>query len=276
MKNFYFLASFLTIATFTAKAQENLITNGDFEEWADVNPVNFDRVEITNGSGEVTVYNDFLSEETTIAVSGSSVKQESKQSTQYLEYRTLIPVTPGETYTVSYSYLDNDGAAATRFWSTWLTSSNGTLQGEGVQSNVQLPEYSDDNAEWVHVSFDVTAPAGAAKLRFQLRTYRQGDNSGGFIYYDNLEFNVAPPAGVAENEISGLTMYPNPLSGNVLNITSANNSDMNVAVYDMIGKQVLNTNVVNGTVNVSGLNAGVYMVKVTEEGKTSVKRLIVK
>lgn len=276
MKNFYFLAAFLTVATFTAKAQENLITNGDFEEWADVNPENFDRVEITNGSGEVIVYNDFLSEETAIAVSGSSVKQESQQDTQFLEYRTLIPVTEGETYTVTYSYLDNDGAAATRFWSTWLNGSNGTLQGEGVQSNVQLPEYSDDNSEWVHVTFNVTAPTGAAKLRFQLRTYRQGDNSGGYIYYDNLGFSVAPPAGVAENEISGLTIYPNPLSGNVLNITSANNFDMNVAVYDMVGKQVLNTKVVNGTVNVSGLNAGIYMVKVTEEGKTSVKRLIVK
>jgi hypothetical protein len=32
---------------------------------------------------------------------------------------------------------------------------------------------------------------------------------------------------------------------------------------------------VNNAVNVSGLNAGVYMVKVTEEGKTATRKLVI-
>jgi hypothetical protein len=43
----------------------------------------------------------------------------------------------------------------------------------------------------------------------------------------------------------------------------------------MLGKEVVNTNVVNNTVNVSNLTSGIYIVKITEEGKTSTKKLII-
>ena len=76
--------------------------------------------------------------------------------------------------------------------------------------------------------------------------------------------------------IEGLSMYPNPVSGNVLNISSTANSAMTVAIFDILGKQVINTKVINNTVNVSSLNAGVYIVKVTEEGKTATRKLVVR
>ena len=59
------------------------------------------------------------------------------------------------------------------------------------------------------------------------------------------------------------TATPNPTSGN-LNIAGKNIS--NVAVYDILGKQVSNDNfsaLNNATINMSALNSGVYMVKVT-------------
>jgi len=59
------------------------------------------------------------------------------------------------------------------------------------------------------------------------------------------------------------TATPNPTSGN-LNIAGKNIS--NVAVYDILGKQVSNDNfsaLSNATINMSALNSGVYMVKVT-------------
>ena len=71
-------------------------------------------------------------------------------------------------------------------------------------------------------------------------------------------------------------MYPNPLSGNTLYLTSTANAAMSVQIFDLLGKEVLKATVVNNAVNVSGLNAGVYMVKVTEEGKTATRKLVVK
>jgi hypothetical protein len=78
------------------------------------------------------------------------------------------------------------------------------------------------------------------------------------------------------NAINSLAMYPNPISGTVLNITSDLNSDMNVAIFDMLGKEVVNANVVNNTVTIGELNAGIYIVKITEEGKTATRKLVVK
>lgn len=78
------------------------------------------------------------------------------------------------------------------------------------------------------------------------------------------------------NAIEGLTMYPNPVSGNVVNFTSANNADMNVQIFDILGKEVVKANVVNNTLNIGSLNAGVYIVKITEAGKTATKKLVIR
>ncbi|WP_297868541.1 T9SS type A sorting domain-containing protein [uncultured Flavobacterium sp.] len=86
---------------------------------------------------------------------------------------------------------------------------------------------------------------------------------------------VPQVAGLADNNINGLTMYPNPLKGNTLFLTSTASAAMSVQIFDLLGKEVLKSNVMNNTVNVSGLNAGVYLVKVTEEGKTATRKLVI-
>ena len=82
-------------------------------------------------------------------------------------------------------------------------------------------------------------------------------------------------ASTNSNSISGLTMYPNPLKGNTLFITSTANAEMNVKIYNVLGKEVLSTKVNNTSVDVSNLASGVYMVKITEEGKTATRKLVI-
>lgn len=81
---------------------------------------------------------------------------------------------------------------------------------------------------------------------------------------------------VAQNAIEGLKMYPNPVSGNTLYITSTTNEEKSIAIYDVLGKQVLSANVSDQALNVSSLKNGVYIVKITEAGKTATRKLIVK
>ncbi|MBD3723545.1 MAG: T9SS type A sorting domain-containing protein [Flavobacteriaceae bacterium] len=78
------------------------------------------------------------------------------------------------------------------------------------------------------------------------------------------------------NAIDGLKVYPNPVSGNTLYLESTANASKQVQVYDVLGKQVINTTVNNNSLNVANLNAGVYIVKITEEGKTATRKLVVK
>lgn len=87
---------------------------------------------------------------------------------------------------------------------------------------------------------------------------------------------VPATASLTDNNINGLTMYPNPVSGDTLNFTSTANAAMSVQIFDLLGKEVLKSNVVNNSVNVAKLTAGVYVVKITEEGKTATRKLVIK
>ena len=74
--------------------------------------------------------------------------------------------------------------------------------------------------------------------------------------------------------ISGLKIYPNPAK-NLLNITSDSFEAKTVAIYNVLGAQVLFANVTNAPVNVSNLAKGVYVVKVTEAEKTATRKLVI-
>ncbi len=86
--------------------------------------------------------------------------------------------------------------------------------------------------------------------------------------------NVCSPLSLKDNSISGLSIYPNPVK-NILNITTEANSSKNIIIFDILGKQVLNVTTENTTVNVGNLSAGVYIVKITEEGKTATRKLVI-
>lgn len=145
---------------------------------------------------------------------------------------------------------------------------------------------------WVNPTIASLTASTPATLTTTLTT--PAENIGGFmirqdgaastptITFDELRIGTTladvttTTAGVAQNDINGLTIYPNPVSGNILNITSNSNSVKAVAIFDVLGKQVINTTTVNNTVDVTNLTAGIYMVKITEEGKTATRKLVVK
>ena len=80
---------------------------------------------------------------------------------------------------------------------------------------------------------------------------------------------------VKENQIAGLNIYPNPVTNGKFSISTTANAEKSVVIFDVLGKQVVKTTATE-TVNVSNLNAGVYIVKITEEGKTATRKLIIK
>ena len=77
-----------------------------------------------------------------------------------------------------------------------------------------------------------------------------------------------------KNSISGLKVYPNPAKNNLF-ISSDNNEVKQVEIYNVLGKVVLNTKVTNAPINISAISSGVYVVKITEAGKTATRKLVV-
>lgn len=82
--------------------------------------------------------------------------------------------------------------------------------------------------------------------------------------------------GTNQNTIAGLRMYPNPVSNGTLFIETSANAEKIVTVFDVLGKQVLNTTTSNNSINVVSLHTGVYIVNITEEGKTASRKLVIK
>ena len=71
-------------------------------------------------------------------------------------------------------------------------------------------------------------------------------------------------------------VFPNPTSTGFVNIVSNNNDATSVAVYDILGKQVINESLTNDRLNVSGLNTGVYILKITQNDASVTKKLVIK
>lgn len=86
--------------------------------------------------------------------------------------------------------------------------------------------------------------------------------------------DIASLLAVKQNNIAGLEVYPNP-ANDVLYINTAANLEKNVVIYDVLGKQVLSTTATN-SVNVASLKSGMYILKITEAGKTSTSKLVIK
>lgn len=82
--------------------------------------------------------------------------------------------------------------------------------------------------------------------------------------------------GTSNNNIAGLKMYPNPVSNGTLFIETSANAEKTVTVFDVLGKQVLNTTTSNNAINIASLHTGVYIVNITEEGKTASRKLVIK
>jgi hypothetical protein len=89
---------------------------------------------------------------------------------------------------------------------------------------------------------------------------------------------VTPPATASANDnaIAGLKIYPNPNSGSTLYVTSDLIGDKSVVVFDVLGKQILKvSNVTENGINIGNLKAGIYMVKVSQDGKSATRKLVV-
>lgn len=81
---------------------------------------------------------------------------------------------------------------------------------------------------------------------------------------------------VNQFETTAFSMYPNPTNVGFVNITSNQSEAMTVQVYDILGKQVKNQTVANNRLDVSDLVSGIYIVKLTQNGASTTKKLVIR
>jgi hypothetical protein len=94
---------------------------------------------------------------------------------------------------------------------------------------------------------------------------------------DELRVNTTVQGLLAVNapSIKGLKVYPNPVTNGRLAVETAANSSKTIAIYDLVGKQVFATVTNENSIDVSNLQAGIYVINITEAGKTATQKLVI-
>lgn len=195
------------------------------------------------------------------------------------------------------------GATADTFNLGILNNSGGTVAPSYVATNfpINTPVFAIVKYElttntaslFINPALDSTEPTatvtnntgtGAAPTSIASVTLRQGGTATagtGNVEFDDIRvannwaYVSSASLKINQNSISGLSFYPNPVKNGVFFINTDANAERTVTVFDVLGKQVLNLTTSNNAINVNNLNSGVYMVKITEEGKTATRKLVI-
>ena len=141
---------------------------------------------------------------------------------------------------------------------------------DGADGNwVQLAEYLDEVTSWAEVTLDLPNPSADYYIGFQA--------TSGWGYGVTID-DVCVDAAMSVNDTQTLDVmiYPNPVEDNYITITSPVNGLKNIEVFDINGRRIMDTVISNDTLDVSSINSGFYMIKVTIDGKTKISKLVVR
>lgn len=206
--------------------------------------------------------------------------------------------------TNTYFALFTDNAGATTNARLWIRK-NGTQYQYGLGTGTAPTDwttalYNANDIQYLVLGYDFTnnqlslfvnpTIGGSSAPTLSVTPTAAFANLGGFMFrqdgasstptmiVDELTISTTPNFTLANQSfsIAGLTITPNPVNNGVFYINTDANAERTVTVFDVLGKQVLNTTTSNSAINVSNLTAGVYLVQVVEEGKTATKKLVIR
>ncbi len=161
----------------------------------------------------------------------------------------------------------------------------GDQDGDGNtdEVTVTLSGSTENNYDWIFITDGagnlLYGPVSGAQSGSYTSTdgtinvYLAADGSvqGGPVIFDVSCAGLS----ILDNEISDLRIFPNPVDGDIVTISTSISGDKFIKVFDINGREVLSTTIFNDNLNISSLEAGFYLTKVTIGGKTSVAKLIV-
>lgn len=76
--------------------------------------------------------------------------------------------------------------------------------------------------------------------------------------------------------IEGLSLYPNPVTAGKVYITTRNDAEKDIQIFDVLGKKVMQTMLSSRELNLNSLTPGVYIIKITEEEASTTRKLIIR
>ncbi len=101
-----------------------------------------------------------------------------------------------------------------------------------------------------------------------------GERSGN-EYFITPRNQTSDLLGLSQQSIIGFELFPNPVNNGIINITTQDNLDKNIQIFNVLGKQVFATTISGTHVNISSLNSGIYIIRVEEAGRLATRKLVI-
>ena len=167
----------------------------------------------------------------------------------------------------------HDGSNAATY-TVDATAGTVTIVGSGAYIGLaKVTNQGEDGAPTNDTTvYSYVLSADGTTVDFTIQGFNAGVASAEWIFKMTKNSDTA---GLQDFAASSVKMFPNPAS-DVLKFSSASNKALDVAVYDLLGKQVLRANAIQSELNISSLNPGMYFVNMTQGSSTSTKKLLVK
>lgn len=181
-------------------------------------------------------------------------------------YQTITHPNSGTFYRGSATGISGDGTKIIGYFRPWPGA---PMNGEGFiwtaeTGRVSLNDYVT-SLGYDDLGITFALPLGISKDGTKIvGTGIKGADVVGFF------IDTATTLGVQQTEVSPLSVYPNPAK-DILNIKAKNITG--VEIYNLVGQKVSAVKSAD-KVDVSGLSKGVYLIKVTAEGKTQTTKFI--
>ena len=186
---------------------------------------------------------------------------------------------PNDDWMISPEFsMDGVTSPILSFWAKSLTAQYGLERfqiGVGTTTNpsdftiITPGSYVEPPTQWTQYQYDLSAYEGQ---NIRLAIHYMGNDSF-VLMMDN--FVIEGTLGVTNYSSLEMSLYPNPVDQNYVTIETPISGSKEIEVFDLLGKKVIDVNSSSNQLDISQLNSGVYMVRVTVGNQSSTTKLIV-
>ncbi|WP_372757497.1 T9SS type A sorting domain-containing protein [Mariniflexile sp.] len=154
-----------------------------------------------------------------------------------------------------------------------LTSTSSTVDGYKLIDNDHNPSNSSSEMNtFTTNSFSFTATNNFVVIYIRAPKAVDGNHD---VFYDNIELYTTASLSTKDVLASKLNIYPNPVKDNIT-IESSSVKISSVELYNVVGQKVKSqTTLIDNKLNVADLSKGMYLLKVSAEGSSTTKKILI-
>lgn len=209
-------------------------------------------------------------------------------------FNTINNTSTGGTGYTNFTSISTNVTRGTAYTITITPQWTSTIYSEGYAVFIDYNQDGDfsDSGETVWtkatskttpVSGTITIPAtatlGATRMRVSMKYNGTPTACETFSYgqVEDYTVNIVSTAREGEDEVVAskmyISVYPNPVKGDVLNVADAK-ANATYRIISMLGQEVAKGSLENGTVPVSNVMPGTYLLEVIADGQSAAKRFV--